>query len=45
VAIAIAHPHPATLEVLAREIPRAKAAGYEFVPVSYLVDRRDVAAE
>lgn len=45
VVIAIAHPHPATLEVLSRELRRAKAAGYEFVPVSYLVDRRDVAPE
>ena len=44
-AIAIGHPHAATLEVLARELPRARAAGYEFVPVSYLVDRRDVAPE
>ncbi len=44
-AIAIGHPHPATLEVLARELPRARAAGYEFVPVSYLVDRRSVAPE
>jgi polysaccharide deacetylase 2 family uncharacterized protein YibQ len=45
VAIAIGHPHPATLEMLAREVPRAKSAGYEFVPLSYLVDRRDVAPE
>lgn len=45
VVIAIAHPHPATLEVLARELRRAKAAGYEFVPVSYLVDRRVAAPD
>lgn len=38
-AIAIGHPHAVTLEVLAREIPAAVAAGYEFVPVSYLLDR------
>lgn len=38
-AIAIGHPHPGTLEVLAAEVPRARRAGYEFVPVSYLVDR------
>ncbi|MEO8277126.1 MAG: divergent polysaccharide deacetylase family protein [Thermoanaerobaculia bacterium] len=38
-AIAIAHPHPSTLAVLAEEIPRAAAAGFEFVPLSYLVER------
>lgn len=38
-AIAIGHPHAVTLEVLEREIPLAVAAGYEFVPVSYLLDR------
>jgi len=38
-AIAIGHPHPETLAALAREIPRAKAEGYEFVPVSYLLTR------
>ncbi len=37
-AIGIGHPHPVTLEVLAAEIPKARAAGLEFVPVSYLVD-------
>jgi|CXWL01.1.fsa_nt_gi polysaccharide deacetylase 2 family uncharacterized protein YibQ len=36
-AIAIGHPHPATLTVLAEEIPKARAAGFEFVPVSYLL--------
>ncbi len=40
-AIAIAHPHPSTLAVLAEEIPRAAAAGFEFVPVSYLVERSE----
>jgi uncharacterized protein len=38
-AVAIGHPHPETLAALAREVPRAKAEGYEFVPVSYLLDR------
>lgn len=38
-AIAIGHPHPATLEVLADQIPRAQELGFEFVPVSYLLDR------
>lgn len=38
-AVAIGHPHAVTLEVLSRRIPEAVAAGYEFVPVSYLLDR------
>ena len=38
-AIAIGHPHPETLAALAREVPKAKAEGYEFVPVSYLLER------
>lgn len=38
-AIAIGHPHPNTLAVLAEEIPKAVAAGFEIVPVSYLLDR------
>jgi hypothetical protein len=37
--IAIAHPHPATLAVLREEIPRARAEGFTFVPVSFLLDR------
>jgi hypothetical protein len=40
-AVAIGHPHPQTLAVLESEVPRAKALGYEFVPVSYLLDRPD----
>lgn len=40
-AIAIGHPHPETLAALEREVPRAKAEGYEFVPVSYLLTRSD----
>ena len=38
-AIAIGHPHPATLAVLLSEVPKAKAAGYDFVPVSFLLTR------
>ena len=38
-AIAIGHPHPETLAALTREIPKAKAEGFEFVPVSYLLTR------
>jgi uncharacterized protein len=37
-AIAIGHPYPETFAALTAEIPRARAAGYEFVPVSYLLD-------
>jgi polysaccharide deacetylase 2 family uncharacterized protein YibQ len=40
-AVAIGHPHPETLAVLADEVPRARTLGYEFVPVSYLLDRPD----
>jgi polysaccharide deacetylase 2 family uncharacterized protein YibQ len=39
-AIAIGHPHPATLEVLAAEIPRAREEGIRFVRVSDLMERR-----
>lgn len=38
-AIAIGHPHRSTLDVLAYRVPDALARGYEFVPVSFLVDR------
>ena len=38
-AIAIAHPHPGTLAVLRDEVPKAKAEGFVFVPVSFLLDR------
>jgi polysaccharide deacetylase 2 family uncharacterized protein YibQ len=38
-AIAIGHPHPETLAVLEREVSRAREAGFQFVPVSYLLDR------
>jgi len=42
-AIAIGHPHPATLATLAAEVPKAKAEGYRFVPVSELLARRPAA--
>ncbi|HEY6321210.1 MAG TPA: divergent polysaccharide deacetylase family protein [Thermoanaerobaculia bacterium] len=38
-AIAIGHPHSATLATLATEVPRAQALGYRFVQVSALLDR------
>lgn len=38
-AVAIGHPHPETLATLAAEVPKARELGYEFVPVSFLLDR------
>jgi polysaccharide deacetylase 2 family uncharacterized protein YibQ len=38
-AVAIGHPHPETLAVLRDEVPKARALGYRFVPMSYLVER------
>ena len=38
-AIAIAHPRPSTVAVLRTEVPRARAEGFTFVPVSFLLDR------
>ena len=37
-AIGIGHPHPATLAVLAQELPRLAAQGIQLVPVSELVE-------
>ncbi|HEY2293585.1 MAG TPA: divergent polysaccharide deacetylase family protein [Thermoanaerobaculia bacterium] len=37
--VAIGHPRPETLAALTREVPKAKADGFEFVPVSYLLTR------
>ncbi len=39
-AVAIAHPYTTTLEILERELPRLRAAGFEIVPVSELIDRK-----
>lgn len=36
-AIAICHPHPATIQALASQLPRLKEEGITFVPVSRLV--------
>lgn len=44
-AVAIGHPLPETLAILEEEIPKARALGYEFVPVSYLLDRPDAPEE
>jgi len=38
-AVAIGHPHADTFAVLQSQVARAVAAGYEFVPASYLLDR------
>lgn len=38
-AIAIGHPYDETLEVLSRRVEEAEAAGFRFVPVSYLLER------
>lgn len=38
-AIVIAHPYGETLEVLAEKVPEALAKGFEFVPVSALLER------
>lgn len=40
-AIAIGHPHEVTLAMLERRIPEARAAGFEFVPPSFLVERSE----
>lgn len=44
-AVAIGHPLPDTLQVLTEEVPKAKEAGFVFVPVSDLLDRSDGADE
>ncbi len=37
-AVAIGHPHPTTLEVLERELPRALRQGYELVALSNILE-------
>jgi polysaccharide deacetylase 2 family uncharacterized protein YibQ len=44
-AIGLAHPRPATLRVLAEQVPQALAAGVEFVPVSYLLEQDEEHAD
>lgn len=39
-ALAIGHPHPATLAVLAEELPRLEEQGLQLVPVSQLIARQ-----
>ncbi|MEM5552747.1 divergent polysaccharide deacetylase family protein [Pseudoalteromonas neustonica] len=39
-AIAIAHPHPETIEFLQRMLPELEQQGFELVPLSQLVERK-----
>lgn len=39
-AVMIGHPHPATLELLERELPRLKAQGFELIEVEMLIALR-----
>ncbi len=39
-AVGIGHPHRATLDVLARWLPQARARGFAIVPVSAVVRQR-----
>jgi polysaccharide deacetylase 2 family uncharacterized protein YibQ len=44
-AVAIGHAHEATLALLEREVPRARLAGFDFVPVSFLLERSETLPE
>ena len=44
-ALGIGHPHRATAEVLAREIPRLQAEGVRFVTVSEMLALREMARQ
>lgn len=44
-ALGIGHPHPATADVLAREVPRLAAEGVRFVTVSEYLALKRAAAE
>lgn len=44
-AVAIGHPLPETLQVLGEEVAKAKEEGFEFVPISYMLDRTDDGAD
>lgn len=39
-AVAIGHPHPATLDVLERWLPSARAQGFDIVPLTVVLDYR-----
>ena len=40
-AVAIGHPHPATIAVLKRWLPAAKAQGFAIVPLTAIVKKRE----
>lgn len=40
-AVAIGHPHPATIAVLKRWLPEAKARGFAIVPLTTIIKRRE----
>jgi polysaccharide deacetylase 2 family uncharacterized protein YibQ len=40
-AVAIGHPHPATIAVLKRWLPEAKARGFAIVPLTTIIKKRE----